>query len=88
MTGITSTSAQISWNSELAGTTQVEYGTTAKYGSVTDEVTTLTTSHVVILTGLSAETLYHYRVKTRVPEDDGSVLLVSADKTFLTEALP
>ena len=85
-TNITSSSAQISWNSELAGTTQVEYGTTADYGSVTDEVTTLTTSHVVMLSGLSAETIYHYRVKTRVPEED--MLLVSTDRVFITEAPP
>jgi hypothetical protein len=74
----TPTSMIIVWLTDSAGTSEVEYGETASYGSsVTDS--NVVTQHAVTLSGLSPYTLYHYRVKT-----DGTVL--SSDATFRTAA--
>src|SRR5207245_2538038 len=64
---------------------QVEYGTTTAYGQVSALVSALVTSHSVGLSGLSASTVYHYRVKSR---DAAGNLAVSADFTFTTVAPP
>jgi len=81
ITPATLTSAVITWTTNESATSQVEYGTTAGYGSQTTEVSNLATSHSVTLTGLTPNTLYHYRVKSK---DASSNLLTSADYTFST----
>ena len=78
---ITSSGATISWTTNEPADTQVEYGLTTAYGSQTTLVTTLLTSHTATLTGLSASTLYHYRVKSK---DAAGNLLVSPNFTFTT----
>src|SRR3989441_8215142 len=83
--GITSTSATISWTTDEASDSQVEYGTTTAYGQVSALASALVTSHSVGLSGLSASTVYHYRVKSR---DAVGNLATSADVTFTTAALP
>ena len=60
--GITTTSATITWSTSEAATTQVKYGLTEEYDSVTTEVTSLVTGHSVDLTGLKAGKTYHYQV--------------------------
>ncbi|HEX9562706.1 MAG TPA: Ig-like domain-containing protein, partial [Gemmatimonadaceae bacterium] len=77
---VTSTSASISWSTDERSDTQVEYGVTTVYGS-TSALTSLLTAHFQELTGLAAETLYHYRVKSR---DAAGNLAVSGDFTFTT----
>src|SRR2546430_708851 len=64
-----------------ASDSQVEYGLTTSYGSVTTLDTTLRTAHSVALTGLTESTTYHYRVKSR---DAAGNLATSADATFTT----
>src|SRR5207247_4013274 len=64
---------------------QVEDGTTSTYGQVSALASALVTSHSVGLSGLSASTVYHYRVKSR---DAAGNLATSADVTFTTAALP
>ena len=59
---------------------QVEYGPTGAYGSSTILNTSLVVSHAQALSGLTQETLYHYRVKSR---DAAGTLAVSDDFTFL-----
>jgi phosphodiesterase/alkaline phosphatase D-like protein len=83
--GITSSVATISWGTDEASDTQVDYGTTTGYGSSTPLNTSLVTSHSAGLTGLSANTLYHYRVKSR---DAAGNLATSSDFTFTTAAAP
>src|SRR5660397_297165 len=60
---------------------QVEYGNTTSYGSSTNVNTNLVTSHSQSLSGLTASTVYHYRVKSR---DAAGNLAISADQTFTT----
>jgi hypothetical protein len=79
--GITSSSATISWTTNEASDSQVEYGTTTAYGSSTALNSSRVTSHSQALNGLSAGALYHYRVKSR---DAAGNLAVSGDNTFTT----
>jgi len=74
------TSATISWSTNEAATSKVDYGTTAAYG-LSKSSNTLTTSHSLTLTGLSAGTSYHFRI-TSV----GSTTAITADDTFATVA--
>ncbi|MCE5322016.1 fibronectin type III domain-containing protein [bacterium] len=52
----------IKWNTDVASTSQVEYGKTTSYGSTSDLDTELTTEHEVHLTGLDENSDYHFRV--------------------------
>jgi hypothetical protein len=80
---ITSSEAAVSWTTNEASDSQVEYGTSAAYGSATMLNASMTTSHNGTLSGLSASTLYHYRVRSR---DAAGNLAVSGDFTFTTAA--
>ncbi|MBI3115507.1 MAG: LysM peptidoglycan-binding domain-containing protein [Candidatus Kerfeldbacteria bacterium] len=75
------TSATIAWTTSEAASTQVEYGATTSYGTSTTLDSTLATSHSVTLTGLTAGTTYHFRVKSRDAAGNDSV---SADASFTT----
>jgi phosphodiesterase/alkaline phosphatase D-like protein len=79
--GITSSGATITWTTDEESDTQVEYGTSASYGSTTDLNTAMVTSHSQSLGGLTAGTPYHYRVKSR---DAAGNLATSGDYTFTT----
>src|SRR5262249_44077216 len=57
--------ATISWSTNEASDSQVEYGPTTAYGSSTVRNPGLATSRSQPLNGLTPNTLYHYRVKSR-----------------------
>jgi len=80
---ITSSGATISWTTNEASDTQVEYGTSRSYGSTSALNAALVTSHSQNLSGLTAGTLYHYRVRSR---DAAGNLAISGDFTFTTAA--
>jgi hypothetical protein len=61
----TSSSVRVTWTTDLPSTTQVEYGPTSSYGWSTPLVTDPVTAHSAPITGLAAETTYHYRVVSR-----------------------
>jgi internalin A len=82
---ITETTATVSWTTDEAATSQVEYGLTASYGSATLLDSTLVTSHSVLLSDLDADTTYHYRVKSK---DASGNEAVSEDCIFTTATLP
>ena len=82
VTGVTSSSAVITWDTDQLATTQVQYGTEETYGSTTPKDTTLKRSHSVTLTGLSANTVYHFRVKS---ENSLAMIAVSPDHSFATK---
>jgi len=63
----------------------VEYGRTTAYGGLTSLDPTLGTNHAVTLTGLTANTLYHFRVRSR---DAGGSLSISVDFTFKAAIAP
>jgi chitin-binding protein len=83
--GVTSSGATITWSTNEASDSQVEYGLTPSYGSSTPLNTSLVTNHSVALSGLTASTTYHYRVKSR---DAATNPAVSGDYTFTTAVPP
>lgn len=82
---ITTSGATITWTTNEASDTQVEYGPTTAYGSATARVAAPVTAHSQVLSGLAAGTLYHYRVISR---DAAGNIAISADATFATTAAP
>src|SRR5215510_9162868 len=84
-TGVTSNGATINWTTNEPADSRVEYGTTTAYGSATTLDTNLVTAHSQALTGLSPNTLYHYRVNSK---DAAGNVAVSADFVFTTAAPP
>jgi len=80
---VSSSAATIGWTTDEPADSQVEYGTTASYGSSSPLASAPVATHAVALTGLTPNTLYHYRVKSR---DSAGNLATSGDRTFTTEA--
>jgi hypothetical protein len=78
---ITSSAATITWTTDRASASQVNYGPTAAYGLTSGLAASLVTSHVVALSGLSASTTYHFAVLSR---DGSGNLSTSGDFTFST----
>ncbi len=78
---ITTSGATITWTTNEASTSQVDYGTTASYGSSTTLNTSLVNSHSQSLTGLAGGTTYHYHVKSK---DAAGNLATSGDYNFRT----
>ena len=74
--------ASISWNTNLATNSWVEYGFDAGYGFFTAIDNTMTTSHKVNLPDLVPNKTYHFRVRGR---DIYGTEAVSADATFVTQ---
>lgn len=81
---ITSSSAQINWSTDEASDTQVEYGTTLSYGYINPLDSTMATVHSQALFGLTASTLYNYRVLSR---DVSGNLTTLGNYTFTTTVL-
>ncbi|MDZ7266873.1 MAG: FG-GAP-like repeat-containing protein [candidate division KSB1 bacterium] len=80
---ISATHVEITWNTDEISDSQVEYGPTPDYGNSSPLQTTWVTAHRVALSGLSASTTYHYRVKSKDPAGNWTV---SGDFTFTTAA--
>jgi hypothetical protein len=80
-TSLTSNSAVITWSTNENSDSQIEYGLSTSYGSQSTLISSMVTSHSQSLTGLSANTLYHYRVKSR---DAAGNLAISGDSTLTT----
>jgi hypothetical protein len=79
--GITGSGATITWSTNEASDSQVEYGTTSSYGSSTTLNTSMVTSHSQSLSGLASSTTYYFRVKSK---DAAGNLAVSSGSTFTT----
>ena len=77
---ITASSAVITWTTDEASNSTVEYGLTTSYGSTASNATNVT-SHSITLNNLSANTLYHYRVKST---DAAGNTATSPDHSFQT----
>jgi hypothetical protein len=76
-------SALITWTTDEDSTSQVSYGTTTAYGSSTTMITSMVKLHSVVLSGLSASTMYHYQVSSK---DAAGNNAMSADFSFTTMA--
>jgi phosphodiesterase/alkaline phosphatase D-like protein len=73
-------SVRVNWMTDEASTTVARYGRTTAYGKQRS-ATSLVVRHDITLTGLSANTRYHYRVES---QDEAGNLTASADLTFKT----
>jgi uncharacterized lipoprotein YddW (UPF0748 family) len=80
VTGITDTTATITWDTSAPADSQVEYGTTVAYGNTTPLDPTLMMSHSVTLTNLDPLTPYHCRVHSA----NSGGASVSDDEVFTT----
>ncbi len=80
---VTSSSASVSWVTDEASDSLVEYGTTAYYGYTNPPDSNLVTAHSQIIGGLAPSTTYHYRVTSR---DASGNSASSADYSFTTAA--
>ncbi|MBI4089976.1 MAG: fibronectin type III domain-containing protein, partial [Candidatus Kerfeldbacteria bacterium] len=79
----TSSSATLTWATNEAATTQLEWGTTASYGNTTTLDAALVTSHSVQLTGLAANTTFHARA---LSTDAAANAATSSDLAFTTSS--
>src|SRR5690606_30026359 len=80
---VTASSAKITWSTNKPTENQVYFGTTSSYGQSSTLNKVRATNHSVTLSGLAANTLYHYRVHVR---DASGNITSSSDKTFRTSA--
>ncbi|HEV2201985.1 MAG TPA: LamG-like jellyroll fold domain-containing protein [Bryobacteraceae bacterium] len=78
--GVSSNSAAINWSTDQASTSYVQYGLTS-YTNTTPTDSTMLTQHSISLSGLTASTLYHFRVGS-TNSSNGTTL--SSDDTVTT----
>jgi hypothetical protein len=83
-TSTATSTAAISWTTNEAATSQVNYGLTSAYGSST-ATSTLVTSHSITLTGLTQNTTYHYEIQST---DTQASTATTTDGTFTTAFVP
>jgi hypothetical protein len=81
--GVTATSATITWTTDQAASSLVQYGTTASYGSASALNSTLAITHSVTLTGLTPGTTYNYAATSANAAGNSAT---SANFTFSTPA--
>jgi Purple acid Phosphatase, N-terminal domain len=77
----TTGAATVTWNTAVPSDSQVEYGPTAAYGNISALAPARITSHSVALSGLTAGTTYHFRVRS---SDGSGVLVTGGDNTLAT----
>lgn len=79
--------ATINWQTNEAGSSQVEYGLLPSYGSQTSEINTSTrvTAHNIVISELKNCARYFYRVKSTDESDNQGI---SNQQTFSTSGCP
>ncbi len=77
---ITDTGATITWTTDKPSTSQVEYGKSSSFGSLTTLDNTNNTDHSVDITGLTPGTSYSFRAKSSIAGFNA----VSSTSTFKT----
>ena len=80
-------SARIDWETNADAASQIFYDTAAHdnitdYAYRTGEYPILVRDHTVTLTGLSSSTVYHFKIKSMIPDTD--FVTISEDLTFTT----
>lgn len=76
------TSADLSWTTNRAANSSLDYGTTTAYGQTLQDSAQVT-AHLITVTGLQCATTYHYRVTST---DSAAAVATSPDGTFTTAA--
>jgi hypothetical protein len=84
LTGLTSVSVTITWHTNEPADSQVEYSTDLLYGTSTPLDTVPRLDHSVPISGLLANTVYNYRVKSRDIAGNPATPVTS---TFTTPAI-
>lgn len=84
VSGVNEESAIISWKTNLAATSQVQYGSSSTLGKTSGDSQTMVKDHLVNLSGLSPNTTYYYKVSSRDANDS---LAESEIKTFKTDMI-
>jgi hypothetical protein len=79
------TSVTVTWTTDQASTSVVNYGTSTQYGTSANGGSTLTTSHSVTLSNLQAGTIYDYQV---VSANTSGAAATSANSTFTVSTQP
>jgi hypothetical protein len=80
---VAETTAVIAWSLSEPCTGQVEYGTTTAYGQSSTLEPNLFATHSQTLSGLTADTTYHFRSRSK---NAAGVEVVSTDRSFKTQA--
>jgi len=80
---VTSSGVAIGWTTNEPSDTQVQYGLTRSYGSLTPRNTALVTSHSQVINSLTPNTWYYFRLRSR---DAVGNLGVSGEFRFKTRA--
>ena len=65
VSAISHSSATITWTTDKVADSQVAYGLTATYGTLSPLQAALVTTHSIVLNGLAASTTYHFQVRSR-----------------------
>jgi len=81
VSGVTASSATITWNTSESATSIVDFGITGSYESGTESDTSLILSHSIVVDGLSGGMMYHFRVRSA---DICGNQAASFDQTFTT----
>lgn len=81
---ISTDSATITWTTDEPSDSQVDWGLTNDYGDSASDGNSVT-AHSILLTGLTANTTYHYQVSST---DGSGNLAVSSDYQFTTSVTP
>ncbi len=77
---VSTSSVTITWTTDVEASTEVDYGTTDSYGSTAGSNSDRSTTHSVTLSSLSANSTYHYKVRST--SSDGTS--ETGDNTFVT----
>lgn len=85
VSNVTTSSVTIKWSLSEPSTGQIEYGPTTAYGSLSTLESRLLSSHTQVLSGLSAGTVYHFRV---ISKNAAGAQVVSSDLSFKTQDPP
>ncbi len=80
-TGVTGTSATVTWYTDNLASSTVNYGTNTTYSATPVTSAALTLFHTIQLVGLQPNTTYHYDVSSQAA---GGATGTSADATFTT----
>ena len=82
-TAVTDTTATITWTTDEPSTSVINYGESTTYTDSDTSDVTLVTNHSVTLSGLTAETDYHFEIVSTDASTNSSTTL---DQTFTTSA--
>ncbi|MFC2018008.1 fibronectin type III domain-containing protein [Chloroflexota bacterium] len=87
LSGITETTATISWTTDESATGNIEIGRDTSYGysrPSPPDTTADKTSHSLTLSGLSPDTVYHFKIKST---DNAGNEAISEDYYFITTSI-